>query len=115
MAKAKTQAGAFQLWVNTDGWTVDQVDSFVIDLLEVATSYGTTAHVEIPMMAWAVPAIEWASSEGNRCLAVKTKAFHETQSNAQRSMKGSSWRCGLVAGHEGMHRAPEHAHQSPWS
>lgn len=114
MARAKDPVGAFRLWVDTTGWTVDTVDQFVIDLIEVAECYGHSASVEIPLVAWAKPSIEWAQSEGERCRSVMTKREHQTRSNPARSMKGSSWRCGLVAGHDGMHRAPAHAKQAPW-
>ena len=111
---ARDEAGAFRLWVTTEGWTVEKVDQFVIDLLEVVEDYGSTAHVELPLLAMVQPLVQWATSEADRCRAVKDKPMHHPTTNPLRSVKGSSWRCALVAGHDGQHRAPESAHQSPW-
>jgi hypothetical protein len=111
---SKDEAGAFRLWVNTEGWTVDKADRFVIDLLEVVEDYGSTAHVEIPLMAFVQPIVQWATGEADRCMAVKDKAYHQPTTNPARSRQGSSWRCGLIIGHDGQHMAPASAKQAPW-
>lgn len=116
MVKARGEAGAFRLWVNTDGWTTEDVDLLCVALLKTATEYcGEDVAIELPLISWAEPAIQWAACDDERCRAVKDKPYHEPTSNPIRSAKGSSWRCGLMIGHDGQHRAPEAAHQSPWT
>ena len=115
MAKTKKATVAFRLWVNTDGWTTEDADVFCNAIIRTAAELGGgDVAMELPLIAWAQPAIQWATCDEERCRAVKDKPYHLPTSNPARSVKGSSWRCGLVIGHDGLHRAPESAHQAPW-
>lgn len=59
--------------------------------------------------------VTWASEDGSeRCLSVRHKDHGYTLTNARRTAQGSSWRCVLPAGHDGLHRARASARQAPW-